>query len=609
MDNDFLNKGYAEKPIVLSPPPVNGPTSNSYDMSGLPSTFHSQRNQSLGHNLQQEFETLKADLDLDLSLANDTPASSYRLGCSAQDDSRLISLRSDSSRGTVSAPTSAVDHSVGGTGAVHSLQSRPGLMPRLTYLMNLMLETLVRDGVQLGKLGSSFLPQLSAPARPQSVNEFKHSLGGLHSGKLQLHQNGLVSDMIQTTSWIESLSTHEIVTVINFWCNNLPFDVLLTMKHKLESHLGSQVSHGLPHVFGSASQFGQDYKTPDFGAESRLSSVHLGNVPSSIGSPNSCNSGNAVSSVVEGNDLSQNQGGLLQPKPKANGSYRSHFFKSKLQRPKLADPTVNGRFTQNGAVVGPPVNGHSGYPNQVFTSSNIRNPTLGQLAVDRARSPTMHLCEKTNFLQLAAGQSPHSFGPSNEDSLDLSEALKLGALATINSRVVLDSGRKNYSQASAAQRGAAIATASFEESLNRQTHSSSASVGVQKYSTVAQMGRSKEGDSPGKIASGGTLGDASSTGSGVTSHFPNSAISSLNTTAAPAGTSMPNEIAGVELLNNIPAWLKLLRLHKYTDCLKDIYWKDLVSLLDLQLEECGVRALGARRKLLKAFEAVKQART
>lgn len=60
---------------------------------------------------------------------------------------------------------------------------------------------------------------------------------------------------------------------------------------------------------------------------------------------------------------------------------------------------------------------------------------------------------------------------------------------------------------------------------------------------------------------------------------------------------MPNEVASIELLNNIPAWLKLLRLHKYTDCLKDVYWKDLIGLNSDQLEEKGVAALGARRKL------------
>ncbi|WPK23885.1 hypothetical protein PUMCH_001135 [Australozyma saopauloensis] len=615
MDNDFLKKPYAEKPIVLSPPPVNGSTQGSYQsqlanntMSGLPINYHSQRNQSVGYNLQQEFEALKADLDLDLSLANDILASSYKLGYSGDDDeAQSILLRPDHPSGgsgsapdvnlsnPMTGPNSAVDHaSVGaGTGASHNhgLLQRPGLLSGTAYSMNLsMLENLVREGLPLGKLTSSFLPQLQAPARPQSVNDFSHSLGNLHNGQLHLNQKGFIADMMLATSWIESLSTHDMVTVMDYWCNNLPYDVLLTMKCKLENHLGNQMGHGLPHVFGITNQFSQDYSTPDYSAEARLASSDLGQNVSTLSSAS-----------VDGNGISS-AGGLLQPKPKANGNFRSHLFSDpKVQRPKSADPTVNGRLAQ---VNGPSSAGHNGYPNQAFPSPSLRNQPLGQLAVDRARSPTTHLCEKTSFLQLAAGQSPHSFGPSSEDSLDLSAALKLGALATINSRVVLDSGRKNYAQASAGQRGGVSATASFEESLNRQAHSSSVPVGAQKYSTVAMSGRKKEGDSPGKKMGGGVLGDSYS---GASS--PQATNASLAAAlAALAGTSMPNEIASFELLNNIPAWLKLLRLHKYTDCLKDIYWKDLVSLLDQQLEDRGVRALGARRKLLKAFEAVRQAR-
>lgn len=619
MENDFLNKPYAEKPIVLSPPPVNGASTNSFlgqlsqnSMSGLPINFHSQRNQSVGYNLQQEFEALKADLDLDLSLANDISASSYKLGYSADDDddTQMTLLRPDfsasgSGSGTdvnLSAPKSAVEQSAGaGTGASQGLHPRPGLIPG-PYLMNLLiLETLVRDGISIGKLTSSFLPQLSAPARPQSVNDFSHTLGSQHNGHLHLHQSGFISDMMQATSWIESLPTHDMLTVISYWCNNLPYDVLLTMKCKLESHLGSQMGHGLPHVFGTSSQFAQDYNPSDY-HDTRLSS-DINRVPPTLGSAGSTTSG------VDSNGSGSNPGSLLQPKPKTNGTFRSHLFaESKIQRPKLADPTVNGRLVQNngnGSVIN---NGNSGYPSQTFPNSSIRNTNQGQLAVDRARSPTTHLCEKTNFLQLAAGQSPHSFGPSSEDTLDLSAALKLGALATINSRVVLDSGRKNYAQASAAQRVGSNNTSSYEESLNRQAHSSSVPVGGQKYSTVAMGGRKKDSDSPGKKQSNGVNGD-SPTGLQMASDSPVLLMSPQSAAlAAQAGTSMPNEIASFELLNNIPAWLKLLRLHKYTDCLKDIYWKDLVSLLDQQLEDRGVRALGARRKLLKAFEAVRAAR-
>ncbi|TRX94437.1 hypothetical protein FHL15_004592 [Xylaria flabelliformis] len=75
------------------------------------------------------------------------------------------------------------------------------------------------------------------------------------------------------------------------------------------------------------------------------------------------------------------------------------------------------------------------------------------------------------------------------------------------------------------------------------------------------------------------------------------------------GTSKPPEDpTDPTLLQDIPAWLRSLRLHKYTDNLKDMKWTDLVELDDEALEKRGVNALGARRKMLKVFEQVKEAK-
>lgn len=72
------------------------------------------------------------------------------------------------------------------------------------------------------------------------------------------------------------------------------------------------------------------------------------------------------------------------------------------------------------------------------------------------------------------------------------------------------------------------------------------------------------------------------------------------------GTSKPPEDpTDPTLLQDIPAWLRSLRLHKYTDNLKDLKWNELVELNDEQLEKRGVNALGARRKMLKVFDQVK----
>ena len=66
------------------------------------------------------------------------------------------------------------------------------------------------------------------------------------------------------------------------------------------------------------------------------------------------------------------------------------------------------------------------------------------------------------------------------------------------------------------------------------------------------------------------------------------------------GTSKPPEDpTDPTLLQDIPNWLRSLRLHKYTDNLKTLKWTELIELDDKGLEEKGVNALGARRKMLK----------
>jgi hypothetical protein len=61
----------------------------------------------------------------------------------------------------------------------------------------------------------------------------------------------------------------------------------------------------------------------------------------------------------------------------------------------------------------------------------------------------------------------------------------------------------------------------------------------------------------------------------------------------------PEDPTDLALLQDIPNWLRTLRLHKYTDQLKDVPWKELVQLDEAGLEAKGVAAKGARSKLLK----------
>jgi hypothetical protein len=61
-----------------------------------------------------------------------------------------------------------------------------------------------------------------------------------------------------------------------------------------------------------------------------------------------------------------------------------------------------------------------------------------------------------------------------------------------------------------------------------------------------------------------------------------------------------------EMLNDIPAWLRGLRLHKYTQCFDGLTWEEIVVLDDTTLEAKGIAALGARRRLLRTFEHVRK---
>lgn len=65
----------------------------------------------------------------------------------------------------------------------------------------------------------------------------------------------------------------------------------------------------------------------------------------------------------------------------------------------------------------------------------------------------------------------------------------------------------------------------------------------------------------------------------------------------------PEDPTDPGLLQDIPNWLRSLRLHKYTDNLKDLKWQELIELDDEGLEKRGVNALGARRKMLKVRQS------
>jgi hypothetical protein len=72
-------------------------------------------------------------------------------------------------------------------------------------------------------------------------------------------------------------------------------------------------------------------------------------------------------------------------------------------------------------------------------------------------------------------------------------------------------------------------------------------------------------------------------------------VKSAASTSSPGSGSRPDDDVDPELLKDVAAWLKSLRLHKYTPSFEDMTWEQMVLLDDAALEKKGVAALGARR--------------
>jgi len=94
-----------------------------------------------------------------------------------------------------------------------------------------------------------------------------------------------------------------------------------------------------------------------------------------------------------------------------------------------------------------------------------------------------------------------------------------------------------------------------------------------------------------------------SRGGGRSPALPKTGSSGGNSTGS---AKKDEEDVDPALLQDIPSWLRSLRLHKYTPNFENMRWQDMVMLDEAGLEAQGVAALGARRKMLKTFETVRK---
>ncbi|KAJ5678413.1 uncharacterized protein N7477_004046 [Penicillium maclennaniae] len=229
-------------------------------------------------------------------------------------------------------------------------------------------------------------------------------------------------------------------------------------------------------------------------------------------------------------------------------------------------------------------------------------------------------------------------------------AMKLAALSTVNNRIALDDARKyrrarsndghGKNSAGHPSLSQGLASPGLSGSMAGQLLNAQQLAALQAQQQAAMVGRRSRPASPGIAMQGGGLGPMGFTSPQnngfLAAYDPNNplmgnGLSSLGISQfglggegylsdhsevtrgrSPRGrrgsSKPPEDPTDPALLKDIPSWLRSLRLHKYTDHLKDLQWTELVELDDKALEDRGVNALGARNKMLKVFEQVREAR-
>ncbi|KAI8634816.1 protein VTS1 [Xylariaceae sp. FL1651] len=299
---------------------------------------------------------------------------------------------------------------------------------------------------------------------------------------------------------------------------------------------------------------------------------------------------------------------------------------------------------------------------QLGGNSNIQNTTLN--APDKSSSELPLLSPygagSGNWASMVNTPMASAFTPGNApnqaDMIANATAMKLAALSTVNNRFALDDVRKyrrtRSNDANGQNQGGVSAGPQVPnlpgtnivmvnehgQLLNRdqmlalqnqqvmggfgahRSRPNSPGIALQPQSFAQQMSFASpqhngflsayDGQNPLLSGGFGALNMAQ-LGVGVPEGYL-SDHSDMNRGRSPRGrrgtSKPPEDPTDPTLLQDIPAWLRSLRLHKYTDNLKDMKWTDLVELDDEALEKRGVNALGARRKMLKVFEQVKDAK-
>lgn len=444
------------------------------------------------------------------------------------------------------------------------------------------------------------------------------------------------NDVSNLISWLNTLNSNQHRTVVDNLLSSLPDEILNYTKSKLESFSFANNNNNSRFV-SSPSQSNFIYQ-PTTQEPLTLDAV--------------LNSGNHQPPETQQQPWSpSNIQRALSP------NFNSTFDRSFLQdigsnRPRSADPYSSKLFNRN---LGNLTDWDSNKtPSKSRTSrfdlKDNEFPQQHQQNIPQQKLPNNNTTNNNTYenrsyditnLAQQLTQTPIKLNEYNNNN-----ALKLSALSTINSRAQLDSNKKRVHQQQPDERGRsnnntnvynnAFNTVSgqryynFNDDTNNANRNSMSvpppqrvnyydNLGMQSPSVNRVMNKQRsqtrmnndqsppqqQVDGLSRLASLNNATKNLSLNDEFSTPYKQQIAKDQGTPRSPAIN--PKQITSVKLLNDIPAWLKTLRLHKYTSALQDVPWRELIYYDDQQLELKGVSAMGARGKLLKAFEIVRLA--
>ena len=333
-----------------------------------------------------------------------------------------------------------------------------------------------------------------------------------------------------------------------------------------------------------------------------------------------------------------NEGQSVQ-RPKSSGQQQQQQSQQSQQQPAM------GQFTA------PPPSAGLRSPRLPLQNdnTNVQTTTLNALEANSSGMPLLSPAYAPGGSWASQLSTPMvaNFGQqaNQADMVANATAMKLAALSTVNNRIQLDDVRKYRRARSTDGHGAGNVPMSpgFPPMGNNilmtnelgQVLTPQQAAALQAQQLASMNGRRSRPASPGIAMQGGMGGIGSFTspqangflsadyananmmsngmgalnlgqfglGGGFDNHNSGFLGDEINRGRSPRGrrgsSKPPEDPTDPGLLQDIPNWLRSLRLHKYTDNLKDLKWQELVELDDAGLEARGVNALGARRKMLK----------